>query len=321
MNSTILTVKDLSVSFIHQKRETQVVDSISFELEKGKTLGVVGESGSGKSITANAIMGFIPFMGGTITSGEILYQGQDLLTFSQKEYRSVRGGKIGMIFQDPMTALNPLLKVGEQVGEVLLQHKKGLSKAEVKQAVITFFDEVEIPFPEQRYDEYPHQLSGGMRQRVVIAIAMIGEPDIIIADEPTTALDVTVQLQILKLIRKLQLDKGVGVVFISHSLDVIREVADDVMVMYAGNILEKAPVEAIFENPQHPYTKALLSSIPYLEKPVERLPTITDMIPALKNISAYERAITIDPKDIIAINDTHMIHNFHNDKRFADVRC
>ncbi len=320
MSSTILTVKDLSVSFIHQKRETQVVDSISFELEKGKTLGVVGESGSGKSITANAIMGFIPFMGGTITSGEIRYQGQNLLTFSQKEYRSVRGGKIGMIFQDPMTALNPLLKVGDQVAEVLLQHKKGLSKSEVKQAVITFFDEVEIPYPEKRYDEYPHQLSGGMRQRVVIAIAMIGEPDIIIADEPTTALDVTVQLQILKLIRKLQQEKGVGVIFISHSLDVIREVADDVMVMYAGNILEKAPVHEIFENPQHPYTKALLSSIPYLEKPVKRLPTITDMIPGLKNISAYERTVTIDPKDVISINDSHVIHNFHNDTRFADVR-
>ncbi|MGL1902072.1 MAG: ABC transporter ATP-binding protein [Fibrobacterales bacterium] len=321
MSDIILSVNELSVSFTSHNHTKTVVEAISFDLIRGKTLGVVGESGSGKSVTANAIMGFVPFMGGKVDQGTIEYYGDNMLDFNQGQYRKIRGGKIGMVFQDPMTALNPLIKVGEQVAEVLRQHKPKLSKSEVKKRVIDFFNEVDIPYAEQRYSEFPHQLSGGMRQRVVIAIAMICEPDIIIADEPTTALDVTVQLQILKLLKRLQVEKGVAVLFISHSLDVIREVADTVLVMYAGNALEKAPVHEIFENPQHPYTRALLKSIPCLETPVERLPTISDSIPALKMASAYERSVVIDPHDMVEVGEGHIIHNYHNDKRFADVRC
>lgn len=264
MNENILEVKNLSVSFNTYAGEVKALRNVSFEVKRGETLAIVGESGSGKSVTVQSIMRLIPMPPGEFKSGEIIFEGVDLLKLSEKEMRKYRGGKIGMIFQDPMTSLNPVIKVGKQIMEGIMIHKK-VSKAEAKKQAIEMLRKVGIPKPEERFEQYPHQFSGGMRQRVVIAIALSCEPDLLICDEPTTALDVTIQAQILELINELKKSLNIAVIFITHDLGVVAEMADKVIVMYAGEKLEQASVKDIFKDPKHPYTWGLLKSLPRLD--------------------------------------------------------
>jgi len=285
MTQKILEVKNLVTKFKTDRGLVTAVDDISFDVFRGRTLGIVGESGSGKSVTALSIMRLIPNPPGIIDSGEILFEGEDVLKFSDRQMRDIRGNKISMIFQEPMTSLNPVFTVGNQIEEVYHLHRKDLSKKEVKDKAIEMLKLVGIPSPETRVKEYPHQLSGGMRQRVMIAMALACEPDILIADEPTTALDVTIQAQILELMNKLQVELGMGIIMITHDLGVVAETCHDVVVMYCGRIVEKADVKTIFKNPRHPYTKGLLESIPSYDSTLhetrEKLPTIEGMVPSL----------------------------------------
>lgn len=274
----LLEVKNLKTYFYTDDGVATAVDDVSYDVDKGETLGLVGESGCGKSVSALSIMRLIPDPPGKIVGGEILFKGRDLLKISEKEMQDVRGNDIGMIFQEPMTSLNPVFTCGNQIEEVLVLHQK-LSKAEAKEKAIEMLDLVGIPAPEQRYHEYPHQLSGGMRQRVMISIALACNPEILIADEPSTALDVTVQAQILELINKLQQELGTGVIIITHDLGVIAEVSKRVAVMYASKIVEYGDVIDIFANPKHPYTIGLLSSIPNINKRKSRLSTIEGSVP------------------------------------------
>lgn len=285
MADKILEVKDLVVKFNTDRGQVTAVDGVNFEVYKGRTLGIVGESGSGKSVSALAVMQLIPKPPGDIANGKILYNGENLLDKSDAEMRKIRGNKIAMIFQEPMTSLNPVFTVGNQIEEVLGLHQKELSKVERREKAINLLGQVGIPSPERRYKEYPHQLSGGMRQRVMISMSLACEPDILIADEPTTALDVTIQAQILELMNKLQEKLGMGIIMITHDLGVVSETCDDVAVMYCGKIVEKADVKTIFNNPQHPYTIGLLNSIPSFDSTTSekkgRLPTIEGMVPSL----------------------------------------
>lgn len=286
MSEKILEVKDLRVQFKTDRGIATAVNGVNFDLEKGKTLGIVGESGSGKSVTALSIMRLIPSPPGNISSGEILFNGQDLVKTPLDSMRKIRGNKIAMIFQEPMTSLNPVFTVGNQIEEVLELHQTDLSKEERKNKAIEMLRLVGIPSPEKRVKEYPHQLSGGMRQRVMIAIALSCEPDILIADEPTTALDVTIQAQILELMKKLQNELGMGIIMITHDLGVVAETCDEVAVMYCGQIVERADVKTLFKHPQHPYTKGLIESIPSFDSTLEgakrdRLQTIEGMVPSL----------------------------------------
>jgi oligopeptide/dipeptide ABC transporter ATP-binding protein len=285
MNEKILEVKDLVVDFKTDKGLITAVSGVNFEVYKGKTLGIVGESGSGKSVSALAVMGLIPNPPGRVKSGVINYRGENLLEKSLDKIRKIRGNKIAMIFQEPMTSLNPVFTVGTQIDEVLALHQSELSKGERASKGIEMLKLVGIPSPEKRYKEYPHQLSGGMRQRVMIAMALACKPDILIADEPTTALDVTIQAQILDLMNKLQKDLGMGIIMITHDLGVVAETCHDVAVMYCGKIVEKADVKTLFNNPKHPYTKGLLESIPTFDSTVQeekgRLKTIEGMVPSL----------------------------------------
>ncbi len=274
----LLEVKNLKTYFYTDDGVSTAVDDVSYDLEKGETLGVVGESGCGKSVTALSIMRLIPNPPGKTVAGEILFEGKDLLKISEEEMRNIRGGRIGMIFQEPMTSLNPVFTVGSQIDEAIQVHEK-VSRQEAKNQSIEMLARVGIPAPEMRYREYPHQLSGGMRQRVMIAMALSCNPSILIADEPTTALDVTVQAQILELIRKLQDEFGMGVIMITHDLGVIAEVAKHVAVMYASKIVEYAPVREIYYNPKHPYTIGLLNSIPRLDVVKTKLATIEGTVP------------------------------------------
>jgi oligopeptide/dipeptide ABC transporter ATP-binding protein len=274
----LLEVKNLKTYFYTDDGVATAVDDVSYDVDKGETLGLVGESGCGKSVSALSIMRLIPDPPGKIVGGEILFKGKDLLKISEKEMQEVRGNDIGMIFQEPMTSLNPVFTCGNQIEEVLVLHQK-LSKAEAKEKSIEMLDLVGIPAPEQRYHEYPHQLSGGMRQRVMISIALACNPEILIADEPSTALDVTVQAQILELINKLQQELGTGVIIITHDLGVIAEVSKRVAVMYASKIVEYGDVIDIFANPKHPYTIGLLNSIPNINKRKSRLSTIEGSVP------------------------------------------
>lgn len=275
----LLEVKNLKTYFYTDDGVSKAVDDVSFELEKGETLGIVGESGCGKSVTSLSIMRLIASPPGKIAGGEILFKGKDILKISEKEMREIRGNDISMIFQEPMTSLNPVFTCGNQIEEAIILHQK-VSKEEAKRKAIEMLKLVGIPAPEQRYGEYPHQLSGGMRQRVMIAIALACNPEILIADEPTTALDVTVQAQILELIKKLQTDLGMGVMIITHDLGVIAEVSDRVCVMYASKVAEYAPVREIFKNPKHPYTIGLLNSIPKSsDKRKAKLATIDGSVP------------------------------------------
>ena len=278
----LLEVKNLRTYFFTDDGVSKAVDDVSYTVDPKETLGVVGESGCGKSVTALSIMRLIPDPPGKTVGGEILFEGRDLLKISEEEMRSVRGNKIGMIFQEPMTSLNPVFTVGNQIEESILIHEK-VSKDEAKHRAIEMLKKVGIPAPEQRYREYPHQLSGGMRQRIMIAMALACNPSILIADEPTTALDVTVQAQILELIKSLQESLGMGVILITHDLGVIAETADKVAVMYASHIVEYSIADEIYYNPIHPYTVGLLGSIPKLNIESDRLMTIEGTVPVPTN--------------------------------------
>lgn len=281
----LLEVKNLKTGFRTDDGHFLAVDDVSFSLEQGRTLGLVGESGCGKSVTSLSIMRLIQAPG-KIEGGEILFDGQNLLKKSDEEMRAIRGNDISMIFQEPMTSLNPVFTCGEQIEEAVRLHQQGLSKEQVKERAIEMLRLVGIPSPEKRHGEYPHQLSGGMRQRVMIAMAISCNPKLLIADEPTTALDVTIQAQILDLMRKLQKDFQAGMILITHDLGVVAEMCNDVAVMYAGKIVEYGTVEDIFYRPQHPYTKGLLESIPHFEsgQRLEKLKTIPGLVPSLLHL-------------------------------------
>jgi oligopeptide/dipeptide ABC transporter ATP-binding protein len=285
-NDVILSVRDLVTTFDTDAGRLTAVDGVSFDVRRGRTLGIVGESGCGKSVTALSIMRLLPQPMGQIRGGRILFEGRDLATLPPAELHRIRGGRIGMIFQEPMTALNPVQPIGRQLSEVFLLHRTK-DPADAWRRGAEMLRKVGIPAPEIRMHEYPHQLSGGMRQRVVIAMALACEPAVVIADEPTTALDVTIQAQILELMQALQRDLGLAVVLITHDLGVIAETCDDVIVMYAGRVAESGPVEAIFDRPAHPYTRGLLDSIPRLEGTRKaRLRVIEGMVPGLRDLPA-----------------------------------
>lgn len=258
-----LEVKNLQISFRTDDGMLQAVRDISFSLEEGRTLAIVGESGSGKSVTSRAIMGILPG-NARVEGGQILYEGQDLLKLSEQALCDLRGSRIAMIFQDPLSALNPVMRIGKQITEVMI-HKNGKSPAEAKNRALELMKEVGITNPQRCFEQYPFQLSGGMRQRVVIAIALAGDPEILICDEPTTALDVTIQAQILELISRLKRERALSVIFITHDLGVVANMADDIAVMYAGKIVEYGTAEETFYDPRHPYTWALLASMPDLD--------------------------------------------------------
>ena len=274
----MLSVRNLSASFHTRAGIVRAVRNVSFDVAPGETLGIVGESGSGKSVTCYSMMGLIPMPPGRIESGSAMLDGTDLLHCPEKELRSIRGKRISMIFQDPMSSLNPYLTIGEQVAEPLVIHE-GAGKKEARDRALEQLALVGIPDAEQRMDAYPHQFSGGMRQRVMIAMALITRPEILIADEPTTALDVTVQKQVLDLIRKLQQDMGTSVILITHDLGVVRQYADRINVMYAGRIVESAPARELLEHPRHAYTRALMKSIPGLHAKGSPLYTIPGLPP------------------------------------------
>lgn len=280
INNALLTVRDLKTHFYSMGKTYRAVDGVSFDIKKGKTLGMVGESGCGKSVTALSILRLIQSPPGKIISGSIFFKDKDILRMNQKEVEAVRGNQISMIFQEPMTSLNPVFTIGEQIGEVFRLHKKMPKSESIKEAV-KMLEVVKIPDAKERVRDYPHQLSGGMRQRVMIAMALACNPDLLIADEPTTALDVTVQAQILDLMQKLKDEYDSSILMITHDLGVIAEVADEVAVMYAGMIVEFAQVKDFFKNPMHPYTISLLKSRPRLEdiKSENRLYSIPGSVP------------------------------------------
>lgn len=279
MAEPLLKVRNLKTYFISKNATVKAVDGVDFEVYPGKVLGIVGESGSGKSMTSLSVMRLVPGPQGKIVEGEILLEGKDLLHISERAMRDVRGNRIGMIFQEPMSALNPVLKVGEQIGEVLIRHRK-LTKAQAKAQSISLLRSVGFPRAEQIVNEFPHQLSGGMRQRAMIAMAMACQPSLLIADEPTTALDVTIQAQVLDLMRSLKDQNGTAILLITHDLGVVAEMADDVVVMYGGQVVESASADEIFDHPVHPYTQALMASIPSIEEERERLLTIPGTVPS-----------------------------------------
>jgi peptide/nickel transport system ATP-binding protein len=280
-NDNLLEVDKLITSFDTDRGMLRAVDQVSFSVPRGKTVGIVGESGCGKSVTAMSIVRLLPQPAGRILGGQVMFNGRDLVRASDKEMRSVRGGEIGVIFQEPMTALNPVHRIGRQVAEVFLLHKK-MSRKEAWNAATEMLQLVRIPAPEKRMMDYPHQLSGGMRQRVVIAMALACRPPLVIADEPTTALDVTVQAQILDLIGRFQEETGMSTILITHDLGVIAETCDEVVVMYAGRVVERASANELFTNPLHAYTRGLLDSIPTLETPPKSvLRTIPGMVASL----------------------------------------
>ncbi|WP_033827436.1 ABC transporter ATP-binding protein [Bacillus andreraoultii] len=280
--SKLLEVKDLRVSFNTYNGEVQAVRGVSFDLNEGETLAIVGESGSGKSVTSSTLMGLLPKPQGIIKSGEILFQGEDLVKKSEKEMQRIRGKEISMVFQDPLSSLNPTMKIGNQIMEGLIKHQK-MNRADAKKKAIELLHLVGIPQPEVRVNQFPHQFSGGMRQRVVIAIALACNPKILIADEPTTALDVTIQAQILELMKDIQKETNCSIIFITHDLGVVANVADRVAVMYAGKIVEVGTVDDIFYNPKHPYTWGLLGSMPTLDSDDEELYTIPGTPPDMLN--------------------------------------
>jgi len=283
MAEKLLDVQGLQVQFATEDGIVRAVDDVSFELERGKVLGIVGESGSGKSVTSMTILGLTRDVN-TKFEGSVMYKGQDLLTLSEAELRRFRGNEIAMIFQDPMTAMNPVYRVGDQIAEAILTHED-IGKSNAKKRAVQLLRQVGIPHPEERVDDYPHQFSGGMRQRAMIAMALANNPEILIADEPTTALDVTIQAQIIELIDRLKDDFNSSVILITHDLGVVADIADDIAVMYAGRIVEYGTKRQVFYDAQHPYTWGLLGSIPRLdrEKP-ERLSSIAGAPPSLINL-------------------------------------
>jgi oligopeptide transport system ATP-binding protein len=279
----LLEVRDLHVEFHTRDGVAKAVNGVNYTVSSGETLAVLGESGSGKSVTAQAIMGILDMPPGRIPQGQILYRGEDMLTMSGDARRKIRGRKIAMIFQDALSALNPVLSVGYQLGEMFRVHQ-GLSKKDAKAKAIELMDRVKIPAAKERVGDYPHQFSGGMRQRIMIAMALALEPDLIIADEPTTALDVTVQAQVMDLLADLQREYNMGLILITHDLGVVADVADKIAVMYAGRIVETAPVHELYKRPAHPYTKGLLESIPRLDQKGQDLYAIKGLPPNLTRI-------------------------------------
>ncbi|RKT16099.1 peptide/nickel transport system ATP-binding protein/oligopeptide transport system ATP-binding protein [Streptomyces sp. 1114.5] len=279
----LLEVEDLHVEFHTRDGVAKAVNGVSYAVSAGETLAVLGESGSGKSVTAQAIMGILDMPPGRITSGRILFRGEDLLTMGAGARRAVRGRRIAMIFQDALSALNPVLSVGFQLGEMFRVHH-GVSRAEAKEKAVELMDRVRIPAARRRVHDYPHQFSGGMRQRIMIAMALALEPDLIIADEPTTALDVTVQAQVMDLLADLQSEFNMGLILITHDLGVVADVADRIAVMYAGRIVETAPVHELYARPAHPYTRGLLDSIPRLDQKGRNLHAIQGLPPSLLRI-------------------------------------
>lgn len=274
----LLEVSHLYTSFFSDKGEIRAVEDVSFSIQSGQTLALVGESGCGKSVTALSIMQLLDHPG-RVVGGKIVFQGRDVLTLSDKDIRKIRGKHIGMVFQEPMTSLNPVFTIGDQIGEVLEIHTT-LSKQEVRKEVIRLLEKVHIPSAEQRIDQYPHEMSGGMKQRVMIAMALACKPDLLIADEPTTALDVTIQAQILELLKELQQEMGMAILLITHNLGVVAQFAQEVIVMYASRIVERASVEKLFANPSHPYTRALLRSLPKPGGRDTRLESIPGTVPS-----------------------------------------
>ena len=283
-NNNVLEIRGLNSCFFTEKGVVPAVDGLDLDIPKGKIIGLVGESGCGKSMTAKSIMGLLKYPG-RVAGGSIRFEDQDLTRLSDKELRKICGNDISMIFQEPMTSLNPVLKVGRQVRETLLVHNPTMSKAEAKQRVVEMFRRVGIPEAEKRYDCYPHELSGGLRQRVMIAMAMVCKPKLLIADEPTTALDVTIEAQILRLMKELRDETGMSVLIITHNMGVVAEICDYVYVMYAGKIMEQAETFELFDHTMHPYTKGLLDSIPRIGQNAERLHTIPGVVPNLLHLS------------------------------------
>lgn len=283
MSEPLLEVKQLITAFDTDAGLMRAVDQVSFRVNKRQTVGIVGESGCGKSVTAMSIVKLLPQPSGRILEGEIIFKERNLVTSTPEEMRKIRGNEIGVIFQEPMTALNPVHRIGKQLSECFILHK-GMSKKDAWDASMEMLKLVRIPAPESRISDYPHQLSGGMRQRIVIALALACKPDLIIADEPTTALDVTVQAQILDLIKEQQEQLGTSMILITHDLGVIAETCDDVVVMYGGRVVERAPVQEIFHRPRHAYTRGLLASMPHLDSPRKTpLPVIPGMVASLQN--------------------------------------
>ncbi len=302
----LLRVENLQTEFRTSGGVVQAVRGVSFQIERGETVGIVGESGSGKSVTALSLMGLIPTPPGHITGGSIQLDGEELLGKSQKELRQIRGAKLAMVFQDPFSSLNPTMTLGEQVAEPIRLHT-GASRAKAREQVLQLFQSVRIPSPEIRYKQYPHEISGGQRQRVMIAIAFACNPALLIADEPTTALDVTVQAQVLSLMKDMQQKTGAGVVLITHDLGVVAEVCDRVLVMYAGRIVESATVEQLFRSPKHPYTQGLLAALPQINAAHrERLISIPGQPPDLAHLPAgcafFERCPKRLP-DVCSVED------------------
>lgn len=280
-NGAFLSVRDLVVEYTSEGQVIHAVNGVSFDLERGKTFGLVGETGAGKTSTAKAIMRILPDVSARIKGGEIYLDGEDLLRISEKEMRKIRGRKVSMIFQDPMTALNPIMKVGEQISEVIKLHNK-VTRREATERAVEMLELVGIPG--DRYGEYPHQFSGGMKQRVVIAIALACSPELLLADEPTTALDVTIQAQVLEMINKLKQNFNTSMIMISHNLGVVAEVCDDLAVIYAGEIVELGSKEAIFDRPAHPYTLGLFEAVPTLDEEKARLNPISGLPPDPSNL-------------------------------------
>lgn len=316
----LLRVHNLETTFFTDDGAVPTVDGISFTLREREILGIVGESGSGKSVTSLSIMGLIPSPPGKITNGEIQFGGRDLTKLKEKEMRKIRGNDIAMIFQEPMTSLNPLFTIGKQLNEAILLHNKGWSKKQATARAIEMMKLVGLPRAEQLIKEYPHQLSGGMRQRVMIAMALVCDPQILIADEPTTALDVTIQAQILALMRDLNERLNTAVMLITHDLGVVAETCERVIVMYGGQIVEEGPVKEIFDSPQHPYTKGLIQSVPDMRYKKERLYSIPGNVPKPGSIKkgcrfaarceyAFERCLNENPQ-IYHTNDHHISRCF-----------
>ena len=306
IRNNVLEVRNLETTFFSDDGHIKAVDNISFSIGEGEILGIVGESGCGKSVTSLSIMGLVPNPPGKITSGDILLNGRNITSLSEREMRKIRGKEIAMIFQEPMTSLNPLFTIGNQLTEALLIHKKMLFKRKAKKKAIEMLKLVGLPRAKELMKEYPHRLSGGMRQRVMIAMALICDPKILIADEPTTALDVTIQAQILKLMKDLNKRLHTAILLITHDLGVVAETCDRVIVMYAGQIVEEAPVKEIFKNPQHPYTKGLIQSVPDMRFKKDSLYTIPGNVPKPGSIQvgcrfaarcafAHERCVQENP--------------------------
>ncbi len=280
---SLLEIQKMSVTFGKGKQSATVVEDVSFAVESGKTLGIVGESGSGKSVTSLAVMGLLPRHSATV-QGQVLFQGRDLLSLSPREMQTLRGNEIAMIFQEPMTSLNPIIPCGKQIMESLLLHTK-LNKRQAQEKAIDLLVQCGIPAPQARFHDYPHQMSGGMRQRIMIAIALACDPRLLIADEPTTALDVTIQAQILSLLGTIKKERAMSTMMITHDLGIVRDFCDDVVIMYCGQIVESAPVQALFGHPLHPYTRGLLAAIPRLsDPPGGRLEAIGGMVPDIGNL-------------------------------------